>query len=75
MCWFDRHYYTDDKFLELIQRLLTVLYPSDCDLSDWLPLKFVEMYEMIVSHSAFLPTMLSKTAADVKGEDWIVAAL
>ena len=69
---FCRHHYTDAKFLQLLERLLTALCPSDCELSNWTSLKFSEMYEMIVSHSAFLPTMLSRTCTDVKGEDCIV---
>jgi len=69
---FCRHHYTDAKFLQLLERLLMTLCPSDCELSDWTSLKFSEMYEMIVSHSAFLPTMLSRTSTDVKGDDYIV---
>ena len=33
-----------------------------------MPLKIAEVYEMVVSHSAFLPSMLGKTSTDVKGE-------
>jgi len=34
-----------------------------------MPLKIAELYEMVVTHSAFLPSMLSRTSTDVKGED------
>jgi len=52
-----------------LERLIVVLYPPGCELIDALPLKLAELYEMIMSHSAFVPTMLSKTSADVKGKD------
>jgi len=65
---FCRRHYTEAKFLQLMEKLVTVLYPSSCELTDSLCPKLVDVYEMIVSHSAFLPVMLSKTDPEVKGE-------
>ena len=64
-----RRHYTESTYLQLLERLVAVLYPLNCDQADLMPLKIAELYEMVVTHSAFLPSMLSSTSADVKGED------
>jgi len=58
----------DATYLQLLERLVTLLYPLNCEEVDLMPLKIAEVYEMVVSHSAFLPSMLGKTSTDVKGE-------
>jgi len=68
MYLFHSRHYTNAKFLELLERLYAVLYPSLDSVSvDTLPLLLSQVYEMVVSHSAFVPSMLSKTSTDVKG--------
>jgi len=47
---------------------MTVLYPLSCEERNLMPVKIAEVYEMIVSHSEFLPSMLGTTSTDVKGE-------
>jgi len=68
-CLLGRRHYTESTYLQLLERLVAVLYPLNCDQADLMPLKIAELYEMVVTHSAFLPSMLSSTSADVKGED------
>ena len=63
-----RRHYVDVAYLQLLERLMTVLYPLSCEERNLMPMKIAEVYEMIVSHSAFLPSVLGTTSTDVKGE-------
>jgi len=51
-----------------MERLVAMMYPAGCELEDSMSPKIVDVYEMVVSHSAFLPSLLSRTLLDVKGK-------
>jgi len=65
---FNRRHYADTKYLQLMERLVDTLYPAGSELEDSMSPKIVDVYEMVVSHSAFLPSLLSRTLLDVKGK-------
>ena len=48
---------------------MSILYPLSGERADSMPLTIAEVHEMVVSHSAFLPSILDRTSTDVKGED------
>lgn len=61
-----RYCYNKPAFHLLAERLVTLLYrPEDSSCS--LPLNIASIFEMLVSHSAFLPTIFSNTSTHLKG--------
>lgn len=69
----DRRHYVEATYLQLLERLVTVLYPLSGEHVDSMSVKITELYEMVVSHSAFLQSMLARTSNEVKGEDLVLS--
>lgn len=61
-----RNCYNKPKCHHVAERLVNLMYSPE-DSSSLLPLNVASIFEMVVSHSAFLPTIFSNTSTEVKG--------
>jgi len=68
-----RHHSTDHCFLELLEELISQLYTLEGEVEDMDEpvakngLAIVDVFEMIISQSHFMPTIMKETDNDTKG--------